>query len=194
MHYKTLGKSALKVSIISFGAWQIGDPEFWGDDNETDVDGVVGAAIDAGINLFDTAEIYGDGQSEEILGKALRGRRDKVYIASKASTDSCTPDKLRTACENSLRSLGVDHMDLYQVHWPFTAAPYEEIIPVLEKLQQEGKIREIGVSNFGPKNLKNWMKNGSAVSNQIGYNILFRAPEYEMIPACRRHNLGVLVY
>ncbi|MGI6139753.1 MAG: aldo/keto reductase [Candidatus Hydrogenedentales bacterium] len=194
MHYKTLGKSALKVSIISFGAWQIGDPEFWGDDNETDVDGVVGAAIDAGINLFDTAEIYGDGQSEEILGKALRGRRDKVYIASKASTDSCTPDKLRTACENSLRRLGVDHMDLYQVHWPFTAAPYEEIIPVLEKLQQEGKIREIGVSNFGPKNLKNWMKNGSAVSNQIGYNILFRAPEYEMIPACRRHNLGVLVY
>ena len=194
MFYRTLGSSGFKVSVISFGAWQIGDPEFWGDDPQSDPDGVVGAAIDGGINLFDTAELYGDGHSEEVLGKALRGRRDRVYIASKISTQNCTPDKIRTACEHSLRRLGTDRIDLYQVHWPFNHAPYESIIPVLEQLRREGKIREIGVSNFGPKDLEVWMETGAPVSNQIGYNLLFRAPEYDMIPTCERYGLGVLVY
>lgn len=194
MRYRKLGTSDLNVSVIAFGAWQIGDPEFWGADDEADPDGVVGAAIDAGINLFDTAEIYGDGHSEEVLGKALRGRRDQVYIASKAFTESCTPDGLRKACENSLRRLGIDHIDLYQIHWPFTAAPYEEIAPVLEALRTEGKVLEIGVSNFGPEDLDNWLETGTAVSNQIGFNLLFRAPEYDMIPACRRNDLGILAY
>lgn len=194
MYYRTLGTSGLNVSVIAFGAWQIGDPDFWGADAEADPDGVVGAAVDAGINLFDTAEVYGDGRSEEVLGKALRGRRDNVYIASKAFTESCTPEGLRAACENSLRRLGTDHIDLYQIHWPFTASAYEEITPVLQALKTEGKIREIGVSNFGPEDLDTWMKTGAAVSNQIGYNMLFRAPEYEMLPACRRYDLGVLAY
>ncbi len=194
MLYRTLGKSGLNVSVISFGAWQIGDPEFWGDDPQADPDGVVGAAIDEGINLFDTAELYGNGRSEEVLGKALRGRREQVFIASKAATQHCNADDLREACENSLRRLGTDRIDLYQVHWPLPSRFNEVIIPVLERLRIEGKIREIGVSNFGPRDIEAWMDSGTAVSDQIGYNLLFRSPEYEMIPACRRHHLGVLAY
>lgn len=194
MIYRTLGSSSLNVSVISFGAWQIGDPEFWGDDPHADPDGVVGAAVDAGINLFDTAELYGDGRSEEVLGKALQGRRDNVYIASKAGTQHCSGAEIRKACEDSLRRLNTDRIELYQIHWPLSRPVYEEIIPVLEQLQAEGKIIEIGVSNFGPKDLEAWMSTGNAVSNQLGYNLLFRAPEYSMIPACRRHGLGILVY
>ena len=194
MLYRTLGKSGLNVSVIAFGAWQIGDPEFWGDDPQADPDGVVGAAIDAGINLFDTAELYGNGRSEEVLGKALQGRREQVFIASKAATQHCNADDLREACENSLRRLGTDRIDLYQVHWPLPHRFNEAIIPILERLRIEGKIREIGVSNFGPQDIEAWMGSGTAVSDQIGYNLLFRAPEYEMIPACRRHHLGVLAY
>ncbi|HQN01949.1 MAG TPA: aldo/keto reductase, partial [Candidatus Hydrogenedentes bacterium] len=194
MLYRTLGKSGLNVSVIAFGAWQIGDPEFWGDDPQADPDGVVGAAIDAGINLFDTAELYGNGRSEEVLGKALQGRREQVFIASKAATQHCNADDLREACENSLRRLGTDRIDLYQVHWPLPHRFNEAIIPILERLRIEGKIREIGVSNFGPQDIEAWMGSGTAVSDQIGYNLLFRSPEYEMIPACRRHHLGVLAY
>ena len=185
MYYRPLGTSDISVSVVAFGAWQLGDPDFWGDDPDLDPEGVVCAAIDAGINLFDTAELYGDGRSEEVLGRALRGRRDKVYIASKAATHNCTPEKIRTACENSLRRLGTDRLDLYQVHWPFTEAPYEEVYPVLDQLRREGKIVEIGVSNFGPKNLEALMAAGTTVSNQRGSNLLFRAQEYSMIPAGR---------
>lgn len=194
MIYRPLGTSSLNVSVISFGAWQIGDPDFWGPEDNADPDAVVGAALDAGINLFDTAELYGDGRSEEVLGKALGKRRDDVYVASKVSTRHCTTGGIRTACEDSLRRLGTDRIDLYQVHWPFTEAPYEEVYPALERLKEEGKIVEIGVSNFGPQDLERWMNAGAAVSNQIGYNLLFRAPEYAMVPACQRYKLGVLTY
>ncbi len=194
MHYRTLGTSGLSVSVISFGAWQLGDPDFWGPDPDADPDAVVGAALDAGINLFDTAELYGDGQSEEILGKALQGRRDNVYIASKVATQHCTRDGIRNSCEASLRRLRTDRLDLYQIHWPVDQQAYQEILPTLEQLRCEGKVREIGVSNFGPQDLATWMTVGTAVSNQIGYNLFFRTPEYDMIPACRRYNLGVLVY
>lgn len=194
MFYKTLGKSGFTVSVISFGAWQIGDPEFWGDDSDSDPEGAVAAAVDAGINLFDTAELYGNGFSEEVVGKALRGKRDNVYVATKITTQNCTRDKVRTACENSLRRLGTDWIDLYQIHWPFDSVLYGEVFAVLEDLKKEGKIREIGLSNFGPRDLEAWMQTGSAVSNQIGYNLLFRAPEYEMIPASQHYGLGILVY
>ncbi len=194
MIYRKLGESALEVSVISFGAWQIGDPKFWGEESNPDPDGVVGVAIDQGINLFDTAEAYGDGGSEQALGKALQGRRDQVYIASKVSEAHCTPDGIRLACENSLKRLDSDHIDLYQMHWPFAHESFEDAWAALMKLQEEGKVREIGVSNFGPHDLSAWMRAASAVSNQLGYNLLFRAPEYEMIPACRQHGLGILVY
>ncbi len=194
MIYRKLGSSDLNVSVISFGAWQLGDSEFWGPDINANPNDAVSAAIDGGVNLFDTAEIYGDGSSETVLGEALRGKRDKVYIASKICTQHCTPDAIRPSCEGSLKRLGTSWIDLYQVHWPFDQSLFEDVYAELAKLKDEGKIREIGVSNFGARDLDAWMKTGAAVSNQLGYNLLFRAPEYEMIPACIHHNLGILVY
>jgi myo-inositol catabolism protein IolS len=194
MLYRQLGSSDLNVSAISFGAWQIGDPDFWGKGTESKPEDTVAAAIDAGINLFDTAELYGDGNSEVVLGKILQGKRDRVYIASKASTEHCSPEGIRAACEASLERLGTTWIDLYQVHWPFDSFRYADVYMEMEKLKTEGKIRHIGISNFGPRDMDAWMSEGAAVSNQLGYNLLFRAPEYEMIPACRRHRLGVLTY
>lgn len=195
MQYRQLGEKGPEVSVITFGAWQIGDETFWGPKDEADAERAIAVALDHGINLFDTAEIYGGGESERVLGRTLGSRRDSVLIASKVSPDHCTPDALRRACEDSLCRLGTDRIDLYQIHWPFRQVPFAEAWDVLHRLREEGKIRWIGLSNFGPMDIADWFDAGAdAVSDQIGYNLLFRAPEYEIIPACRRYRLGVLAY
>ncbi len=194
MKYRTLGSSQLEVSVISFGAWQIGDPEYWGPAAIEAAADTVAAAIDTGITLFDTAELYGDGESERQLGRALRSRRNDVLIATKARMEYCAPDKIRWSCEESLKRLGTDFIDLFQVHWPNHDVPFEKTYAELERLRQEGKIREIGVSNFGPTDLDNWMAVGQCVSNQLGYNLLFRGIEDELVHVCRKHNVGILVY
>ncbi|MBW7865648.1 MAG: aldo/keto reductase [Candidatus Hydrogenedentes bacterium] len=118
MIYRPLGPSGMNVSVISFGAWQIGDDDFWGPDERADAKRTVQEALDAGVNFFDTAEAYGKGESERVLGKCLGSRRREVLLASKVSTENCAPDRLRAACEGSLKRLGTDYLDLYQVHWP----------------------------------------------------------------------------
>ncbi len=184
------------MSVLSFGAWQLGDPQYWGSDGEAgaDADATVSAAIDEGVNLFDTAESYGGGESERALGRALGKRRDDVFVATKVSPENCTPEALRRSCEGSLERLGTDRIDLYQVHWPCREVPFEDVCGELAQLRDEGKIRHAAVSNFGPQDLSVWLDAGEAVSNQIGYNMLFRAAEYRVIPACRRNGVGVLVY
>jgi len=194
MQYRSLGSSPLKVSTLAFGAWQIGDETYWGASGQSDYDAVVHAALDLGVTLFDTAEMYGNGESERALGRALRGRRNEAIIASKVLSNHCSPSEIRKACDGSLQRLGTDWLDLYQVHWPCRDVPFGETYAALERLREEGKIRWIGVSNFGPQDLGTWMSGGSAVSNQIGYNLLFRASEYEIVPACQHHGLGILVY
>jgi len=194
MKYRTLGSSDLEVSVLSFGAWQIGDPEYWGPQAQANAAQTVNAAIDAGVNLFDTAELYGRGVSEQQLGRALGTRRKDVLIATKARYQYCAPDKLRRSCEASLNRLGTDVIDLFQIHWPSRQVPFEETYIELERLRDEGKIRSIGVSNFGPTDLDNWMRIGGCVSNQIGYNLLFRSIEHELVDVCRKHNVGILVY
>ena len=208
MKYRKLGSSDLEVSVLAFGAWQLGDANYWGEVSEADAARAVAAAIDGGVNLFDTAEIYGDGESERALARALGSKREEVLIATKVSPQHCAPADLRKSCEASLERLGTDRIDLYQIHWPFYAEPFvdqkgqqspgvatfAEAIDMLITLKREGKIRAFGVSNFGPRDLGAWVDEGAAASNQIGYNLLFRAPEYELIPACRRSETGVLAY
>lgn len=208
MQYRKLGARGPEVSVLSFGAWQLGDPKYWGADSEADAQGAVRAALDAGITLFDTAEGYGEGESERVLGRALGADRDKVLIASKISSPHCTAVGVREACEGSLQRLGTDRIDLYQIHWPFRTEPFltgygeisegvgsfEEVYGALKEMQQEGKIVHIGVSNFGPSDLNQWMSIGDAVSDQLGYNMVFRAIEYAVAPACRKHGVGILAY
>ncbi len=194
MKYRTLGSSGLEVSVMAFGAWQIGDPAYWGPEPEADAQAAVDAAIDVGINLFDTAELYGNGASEEALGRALGAKRDSVLIASKARCEYCAPQQLRAACEQSLQRLGTDRIDLYQIHWPSREVPFEDTFGELARLREEGKIRAIGVSNFGHLDLDTWVACGECASDQLGYNILFRVIEQEIVPACQQHNVGILVY
>jgi aryl-alcohol dehydrogenase-like predicted oxidoreductase len=194
MQYRELGRSGFRVSVLSFGAWQLGDPRFWGPHDEGAAVTAVNEAIDDGINLFDTAEWYGDGESERVLGKVLGARRAEVLIASKVSPEHCAPARLREACEASLTRLGTDYIDLYQIHWPFHDVLFEDAFAELAALRDEGKIRAVGVSNYGVKDLDAWLGTGDAVSNQLGYNILFRAIEYDVAPACRRHGLGIMAY
>lgn len=194
MEYRELGSSGLKVSVISFGAWQLADGAYWGSTDQTRAEAAVHGAIDAGVNLFDTAEGYGDGESERALGRALGSRRKDVLVASKVSEKHLEPTDLRRACEGSLERLGTDVIDLYQVHWPVPEVPFQDTYGELKRLRDEGKIRAIGVSNFGQKDLDTWMAQGQCVSDQLGYNILFRAIEHEIVPACAKHNVGILAY
>ncbi len=194
MQYRKLGKTDVEVSHLAFGAWQLGDPAYWGTDTQADAQAAVDAAIDGGINFFDTAEMYGDGESERVLGKVLGKRRNNLILATKAWPTNCAPKDLRAACEASLERLGTDYVDLYQIHWPFSHASYEEAQAELDKLKAEGKIRMAGVSNFGTRDLASWLETGQAVTNQLGHNLLFRAVEYDIVPACRRQGVGVIAY
>lgn len=194
MQYRKLGDNNPQVSVLSFGAWQIGDAAYWGADDGADAQRTVDVAIDAGVNLFDTAEMYGNGESERVLGKVLGSKRDRVFVASKVWPDKCSPPLMRKACEESLERLGTDRLDLYQIHWPVRDVPLDGMFATLAALKDEGKIRHIGVSNFGVRDLDGWTAAGGCVSNQLGYNLLFRAVEWEILPACARHGCGVLAY
>ena len=193
MKYRTLGKEGMDVSVISLGTWQLAESGYWGEGG--DPDEAVRAALDAGINLFDSAESYVGGESEKVLGRALGSDRDRVFIATKVSPGNCSAEKMRASCEASLKRLGTDHIDLYQVHWPPRDISFAETWGEMQKLRQEGKIREIGVSNFGRRDIGEWLDcgNGTA-SNQLGYNMLFRAIEYKIVPACMDADIGILTY
>jgi aryl-alcohol dehydrogenase-like predicted oxidoreductase len=147
------------------------------------------------MTLFDTAEAYNAGRSEEILGKALEGRRDEAFIATKISPSNTEPDVLRPHCEASLERLRTDYIDLYQVHWPITEHSVEDAFATLEDLQDEGKIRAIGVSNHGVKQLREVFDTGvPIVSNQLSYSLLSRAIETEIMPLCRERGIGIIPY
>jgi len=193
MQYRRLGQSGPEISAVSFGAWQIGDAEYWGSNADSDARATIDQAIESGINFFDTAELYGDGESERALGKLLGGRRKDVYVASKVWPDNCKAvGDIRKACEASLDRLGMDYVDLYQMHWPVRHLPIGEVCAEMDQLIEDGLARYIGVSNFGPIDLADWT--GSCVSNQIGYNLAFRAPEEAIVTACMDRGVGVLAY
>lgn len=192
MTTRKMGSSNLDVSPVTLGVWQLGDPAYWGPTEEPR--DVVAAALDHGIHTFDTCEVYGDGESERALGKALGGDRDRAVIVDKVAEQHLAPDDLRAACERSLQRLGTDRIDLYLVHWPNRDVAFSETYAAMAKLRDEGKIREIGLSNFGVKDLADWFETGDAVANQLGYNLLLRAVEDEVLPACERHGVGAMLY
>jgi aryl-alcohol dehydrogenase-like predicted oxidoreductase len=184
----------MRVSVIALGCWGLISDWNWGEQDKSDSIATVQAALDAGINFFDTAEAYGDGASEELLAQALAGKRHDVIIASKAVPDHLSAAELRAACENSLRRLKTDYIDLYQIHWPNHDIPLAETMETLEGLQQEGKIRAAGVCNFGVKDLSDLLAIGRPTTNQLPYSLLWRAIEFELLPACLENDVGILAY
>lgn len=194
MQYRKLGVSGIDVSAIVLGCWGIGGGYTWGHQDERDSIDTIKAAIDLGINMFDTAEFYSDGYSEEIVGKGLRGHRDEVMIATKIWVDNLSRDKVIAACEGSLQRLQTDYIDLYQIHWPSREVPVEETMEAMVRLKEAGKIRWIGVSNFGVRDLSGALAACRVVSNQMAYSLLFRAIEYDILGKCIESDVAVLAY
>lgn len=194
MKRRRLGQSDLEVSVVAMGCWALAGDATWGPQDVATSIASVRAALDAGINFFDTAESYSSGRSEEILGEALKGRRHEAVIASKVSSHHLEPDKLKAACEGSLRRLGTDYLDVYYIHWPNSNVPIAETMGALDELQRDGKIRVAACSNFGKQDLSGLLETGRVEANQPAYNLLFRAIEYEIQGICSEHHIGITCY
>jgi len=192
--YHQLGKTDLSISVIGMGCWALAGDATWGPQAEAESIATVHAALDAGVNFFDTAEGYGAGDSELILGRALAGRRHEAVIASKVGRANLSGPEVRQACEHSLRRLRTETVDLYQIHWPSRSVPLSETIEALERLREQGKVRAIGVCNFGVQDLSDLLQIGWVETNQLPYSLLWRAIEYEILPRCVDAGVGVLCY
>ncbi|MDF2501839.1 MAG: aldo/keto reductase [Anaerosporomusa subterranea] len=194
MRYTTLGKTQLKVSALGLGCWAFAGGTVWGNQEEKDSINTIRAAIDVGITFFDTAEKYGDGHSEEVLGQGLKGCRHQVVVASKVYSDNLTRENVIKSCEQSLKRLNTDYLDLYQIHWPSRSIPLEETMAAFDQLVQQGKVRTVGVCNFGVQDMESVLKLSSVVSNQLPYSLLWQAIEQEILPKCKEKRVGVIAY
>ena len=194
MQYRTLGHTDIEVSTICMGCWGLASDFHWGPQDDAESIATVHAALDAGVNFFDTAEAYGNGHSDEVLGRALQGIRDEVIIAGKVLPSHLAPNDLIRSLEATLKRLNTDYIDLYQIHWPSREVPIEESWAVLERLQQEGKIRAIGVSNYGPLDMAELLAVGTPVSNQLPYSLLYRAVEFGAQQLCVANDISLLAY
>jgi len=192
MEYRKLGNTDIKVSVVTMGCWGIAGGANWGAQDENLIKPTVEAALDAGVNCFDTAPAYGD--SEKLLAHALGSRRKDVVIATKLSSGDLAPNKIAAACDKSLRDLDTDFIDLYQIHWPSHKIPLADTLGEMNRLIDKGKIRAIGVSNFGPVALAEAFTHAPIASNQLSYSLIARAIEYEIVPICEKKNIGVLCY
>ncbi len=186
----------IAVSRLSLGTWAFGSDPMWGAQDDRESADVVAAALDAGIDFIDTAAGYADGRSEEVLGRALAGRRDRAAIATKVyGTLAGAP--LVEACEASLRRLGTDRVEAYYLHWPNHDIPIAESLEGLVKLKAAGKIRSAGVCNFGPVDLADLRAAkdaGVVVLHQLPYSLFWRAIEYDILPATSAMGLDVVAY
>jgi aryl-alcohol dehydrogenase-like predicted oxidoreductase len=206
MEKRRLGNSDLDITRIGVGAWAMGGGDYafgWGDQDDRDSIAAIRRALDLGINWIDTAPVYGLGHSEEVVAKALEGLANRPYVFTKCSrvwdesrqvTGSLKAASVRRECEDSLRRLKVDVLDLVQVHWPEPEEEIEEGWAELAKLQKEGKIRWIGVSNFDVDQMERVRAIAPVTSLQPPYNLLRRGIEESILPYCQEHNVGVIVY
>jgi aryl-alcohol dehydrogenase-like predicted oxidoreductase len=198
-----MGNSDLKISAIGYGCWEMGGPHYGGTD-EAEVTRAIHRAIDLGVTLFDTAPNYGFGGSEEVLGRALGARRKDIVLVSKTaiSWDPVTFTQkfdsrysiVKRINEESLRRLGTDHLDLLLIHWPDPETPIDETMKALTELQQEGKTRYVGVSNYSSYELGVAKKLAPLCANQVGYNMFDRRWERAMFPTARELGVGIMAY
>lgn len=217
MELRKLGQSDLQVSVIAFGAWAIGG-WMWGGSDARDAVKAIEAAIDTGMTTIDTASVYGFGLSEELTGKAVKGKRDRVQILTKfgMSWDEKEGDfffdtknnsgedisiyryaskkKVFKDCDDSLKRLMTDYIDLFQIHWPDPTTPVSETMEALDILIQKGKIRAGGVCNYSVELLKDAEKTLAPVSDQVPYSMVRRDIENDLVPYCLGKNIGILAY
>lgn len=220
MQMRPLGRSNIEASSVGLGAWAIGG-WMWGGSDEADSIAAIHAALDSGVNLIDTAPIYGFGRSETIVGKAIRDRRDRVVLATKCAmicdpnrgdfkfnsdvggpNDNgiipvhifCGADSIRREVEGSLRRLETDYLDLYQTHWQDPTTPIDETMGALMKLKEEGKIRAVGVCNASAEDIKQYRAAGTLDSDQECFSMLDRDMQSERLGDCEKHQTAFLAY
>lgn len=218
MEYRQLGESDVKLSVITFGAWAIGG-WMWGGADRKDALQAIKTSLDAGVTSIDTAPAYGQGLSEEIVGEAIKGlQRDKIQILTKfglrwdtkqgefffSSKDNhgnsinmhkyAGRDGIIKECEDSLRRLGTDYIDLYQIHWHDSTTPISETMEAVLRLQEQGKIRAAGVCNYTASQMREAEKTISLASNQVPYSMVLRNIEQELVPYCIANNKGIIAY
>jgi aryl-alcohol dehydrogenase-like predicted oxidoreductase len=218
MEFRKLGKSDLKVSPLAFGAWAVGG-WMWGGNEEKESLRAIRASYDVGITTIDTAPVYGFGKSEELVGRAMQGvSRDKYQILTKFGMNWKThegeyffdttdnqgkpvkmykwshPKKVREECEESLRRLKTDYVDLLQIHWPDATTPIHETMSEVAKLIKEGKVRAAGVCNYSAQQVEEALKTIDIVSNQVPYSMVFRDIEKEVVPQAVKKGMSILPY
>ena len=212
MRYRPLGQSGIEASVVGLGTWVMGGWA-WGGADEGDAIDAVRAALDQGITLIDTAPAYGLGRSEDVVGRALKGRRDQAVLATKCGLvwharkgehyfdelgkpvhRYLGPESIRHEVEESLRRLRTDHIDLYQTHWPDATTPIEDTMAELARLKEAGKIRAIGVSNVSIEQMARYRAVGPVDSDQEKYSMLDRELDADRLPYCRENRIAVLAY
>jgi myo-inositol catabolism protein IolS len=207
METRPCGRSNLRLPLLGLGCWSFGGGDYWGPRSQDEINRVVRRSVELGVNYFDTAEAYNDGRSEESLGIAIRGLpHDKLIIGTKISPSNTEPDTLVAHCEASLKRLGVETIDLYMVHWPIaphsivhfnrdgTCPSVPAAFETLMSLRRQGKIRNVGVSNFGPEYLGEALESAEIAVNELPYNLLCRVIEVEILRYCRQSGVGVIGY
>jgi aryl-alcohol dehydrogenase-like predicted oxidoreductase len=212
MRYRPLGQSSIQASAVGFGAWAIGG-WMWGGADEREAVRAIQASLDEGITLIDTAPAYGLGLSEELVGEAIAGRREKLVLATKCGLVWHTGggrfffnqggkpvhrylagDSIRYELEQSLKRLRTDYVDLYQTHWQDSTTPIEETMTALVDLKRQGKIRAIGVSNASVEDIRQYQRLGPVDADQEKYSLLDRGQEAALVPYCREQGIAVLAY
>ncbi len=198
METRSLGESDVQITPILIGTWQAGKRMWVGIEDEESIK-AIRAAYDAGITTVDTAEVYGEGHSEQVVAKALADVRDRVVYASKVFANHLKYDQVIEACDRSLTNLKTDYIDLYQIHWPSGSfnsevVPVEETMNALNKLKEQGKIRAIGVSNFSRTQLEEAAQYGRIDSLQPPYSLFWRQVETDAMPYCVANNISILAY
>jgi aryl-alcohol dehydrogenase-like predicted oxidoreductase len=206
METRRLGNSDLEITRLGIGAWAIGGGGWafsWGEQDDNDSIRAIHEGLDAGMNWIDTAAVYGLGHSEEVVARALEGVTNRPYVFTKCERNwnenreivkSLKRDSIRRECEASLGRLKTDVIDLYQIHWPEPDEDIEEGCATLADLRREGKVRWIGVSNFNVSQIQRAQAIAPITSLQPPYSMVTRAIEPEILPYCRQHNIGTIVY
>lgn len=201
MQKRRIGTTDLEVSVVGVGTWAMGNDFFGSVDDQKSIEALQ-TSIDSGVNLIDTAPAYGAGHAEEVVGRAIKGRRDEVVIATKVGINrtptsfdrNLKPESIRQEIDDSLRRLGVDVIDLYQIHWPDPKTPLEDSLEELVRIREAGKYRYLGVSNFDTELMDQAQEQAGIVSLQPQYSLLVRDAEQTLLPYCLKNDLGVLSY
>ncbi|MCL7394061.1 MAG: aldo/keto reductase [Thaumarchaeota archaeon] len=198
MEYRLLGRTGEKIAAIGLGTWLIGGGS--SPDYSMDMEAIeaIRYAIELGMTHIDTAEMYGGGHAEELVGEAIKSfKRDEIFIASKVWHTNLRYDDVLRACERSLRRIQTSYMDLYYIHWPSDVIPLSETMKAMERLYKDGKIRYIGLSNFSPTQIeeaRSYLSTTDVVAIQAEYSLYNRKIEGDVIPYCFRNNLTVVAY